>query len=331
MTQRQRVFKGISVRAAEALRRAEGYDVEFKRTPGSLDSDDLVAFANSDNGGTILVGVDEIKSKASQSKGKIVGCAVGDRAKQTVLDKAESCVPPVAADVFVENSASVPFLRVEVPPGDKRPYSTSGGTYKIRGDGRNKALLPGRLLAMFVEAESQEFLARFQAATRQIEKELEGLKDDLVSDLRVVEEATERFHESVDGTLTDVASFAETAQYESESASGTANQIHEKVEGVASDVSEYGRSIEAKLDGLLKHAGIPDPAVDVYERYISMMLMSHLVQGLPKEQARERFAKDYPAATASQFEALYAKVEALVTEDHQPVRDLANKLTKPKQ
>jgi hypothetical protein len=74
-----REFQNISQRAALRLSREEGFDVDLKRSLSGLESDDLVSFANSKNGGTILIGVDEAEDDKGRQKAVVVGCQVGDR------------------------------------------------------------------------------------------------------------------------------------------------------------------------------------------------------------------------------------------------------------
>lgn len=66
-------FKTLSKRARLLLNR-EGYDVEFKQSLGGLANSDLVAFANSQAGGSILTGVRKTKTGEAHQKGEIVGC-----------------------------------------------------------------------------------------------------------------------------------------------------------------------------------------------------------------------------------------------------------------
>lgn len=51
--------KGISAPTASLLREGESERGDFKRAPEGISTDDLVAFANGEAGGTILAGVDE--------------------------------------------------------------------------------------------------------------------------------------------------------------------------------------------------------------------------------------------------------------------------------
>jgi hypothetical protein len=159
-------FQAISDRANGLLSREEGFDVAFRKSILVLESDDLVSFANSKNGGTILIGVGRIKSRNSRQGAAVLGCPVGDKDRLKILIKSSQCVPPVPVFVFAENCAENPFYRIEIPSGPHKPYCTSGGTYKIRGDGRNEMLYPDQLLALFLESGGEELVRWFhQAAT----------------------------------------------------------------------------------------------------------------------------------------------------------------------
>jgi predicted HTH transcriptional regulator len=164
------VYMSVSRKSKALLNRQEGLDVDFKLTIKGVEATDLVAFANSEKGGTILVGVGEIEDGNSMQKGKIIGCSVGDKERLYVLSKSESCVPPVEVNIIIENYARKPFYRIEIPSGKEKPYCTAGGTYKIRGDGRTNTLLPGRLLSLFIEKQSEIFFNRFREATKELSK-----------------------------------------------------------------------------------------------------------------------------------------------------------------
>lgn len=164
----------------------EGHDVEYKCSVNALESSDIVAFANSDSGGAVLLGVAEESDSKGIQEVKIVGCDIGDKEKQAIISKAQSCTPPISVEVFVENYSRKPFLRVEIPSGPEKPYCTAGGTYKIRGDGRAGAILPTKLLSMFIETESTRFFHRFKEATRELEEELKDLKSKLSAEIKNV-------------------------------------------------------------------------------------------------------------------------------------------------
>lgn len=166
------VYMTISTKTKQLLIRQEGIDVDFKSSVKGIRATDFVAFANSENGGTILAGIGEIEDDNSMQRGRIVGCPVGDRERLYILSKAESCVPPVEVHIIIENYARKPFYRIEIPPGNEKPYSTAGGTYKIRGDGRTNTLLPGRLLTLFMDKQSELFFSRFREATSELGKDM---------------------------------------------------------------------------------------------------------------------------------------------------------------
>ncbi|MGD2178060.1 MAG: ATP-binding protein [Anaerolineae bacterium] len=173
----------LSQRAQSLLGRSEGYELEFKETLQALEPEDMVAFANSPEGGVVLIGVREVETENGRQCGEVVGCAVGDAEKLSILNRAESCVPPIAVEVIVENADRKPLFRVEIPSGSNKPYCTAAGTYKIRGNGRTLPLLPSRLLAMFMASENQEFVERFKAATRELERGLADTKARLMEEI----------------------------------------------------------------------------------------------------------------------------------------------------
>jgi len=52
-------YSGLSPRAEELLGSQESRTLDFKESVGGLSAEDIVAFANSEAGGTILLGVRE--------------------------------------------------------------------------------------------------------------------------------------------------------------------------------------------------------------------------------------------------------------------------------
>jgi predicted HTH transcriptional regulator len=177
-------YSGLSERVEELLGSQEGPGLDFKESVGALSADDLVAFANTDAGGVILLGVRELRDSRGMQAAEVVGCEVGDKAKLNILGKAESCVPPVEVWVILENGdGEKPFYRVEIPPGRNRPYCTSGGTYKIRGDARNEALTPDKLLSLFLETENARFVNRFREAASDLEEGLLEIKRKLLGEM----------------------------------------------------------------------------------------------------------------------------------------------------
>ena len=168
MKEQKNTYANISEFSQKLLAGDEGFNVDFKRSAKGLTAEDLVAFANSEQGGTLLLGVDEVKDEKGRQRGKVVGCEVSDGMKLLIMNRAISCVPALQVHVIVENNDDVPFYRVEIPSGKNKPYCTSGGTYKIRENGRNKVLAPDELLSMFIKSESSQFSQRFKKATLDI-------------------------------------------------------------------------------------------------------------------------------------------------------------------
>jgi hypothetical protein len=164
-------FRGsqrISDRAHRLLNRADGLDVEFRKSTVELRGDDLVGFANSRDGGAILIGVHETRDSSGRRRGFLAGSPIGDPERRRILAQAKQCVPPVPVSIFEENRAERPFYRIEVPSGQRKPYCTADGVYKIRNNGRNETLYPAQLLDLLLEANGEEILRRLGQAPRSL-------------------------------------------------------------------------------------------------------------------------------------------------------------------
>ena len=227
-------FKATSARARALLKRDEDLDVEFKESVSGLGSDDIVAFANSERGGTILVGV---RQRRDDAKPILVGCKTGDREKQKILDKASKCSPPIPISIYLENSSATPFYRVEIPAGTSKPYATSGGTYKTRDDGRVRGLLPNELMAVFLSTQAKEFRSRFEDATRRLVHSLAEMDDTVRNALAGLE-----------WTLDLAESHADTAS----------DNTHE--------LATYAKEANERLLALLHHSEITDPVAETRNR-----------------------------------------------------------------
>lgn len=189
----KKVFEGISPRAQQLLKGTEGVMVDFKRNAKSVSADDLVSFANSAKGGTLLLGIDDTEDKSGRQMGQIVGCEISDGMKLLITNKAFSCFPPVPIEIFIENNDDLPFYRIEIPSGQNKPYCTAGGTYKTREDGRNKILHPDELLELFLDSASQEFTERFQRVVKpNDDATMEALKSEVADLRRAVEALTKK-------------------------------------------------------------------------------------------------------------------------------------------
>lgn len=233
---------------------SEGIDVEFKESVGGVDSTDLVAFANSPEGGAILIGVHETKDENGLQRGEPVGIAIGDDSKLKIINKAMSCVPPVHVEVFAENLSDKPFYRLEVPPGPLKPYCSSGGTYKLRVDGRIRPLHPEALLDLFLQREGTKFRERFAEATQQI-----------VADLRSTLGSIEEIKGVVDQKLEGIGSTLEWAEFKVDDTASTIEKVEDNTNRIEVEID----ALRERLTALLIHHEIPDPIKEAARKKLS--------------------------------------------------------------
>jgi hypothetical protein len=201
---------------------------------------------------------------------------VGDHEKRKILDRAQQCVPPINVTVHVENRTDKAFYRVEIPSGPNKPYCTSGGTYKTRGDGRKNTLYPTSLLALFLETEGGEFLRRFQQVTSSLEQSVEATKEQITSDFGDLASSVAQMEfnvgqslERVTGTVDSAEENAMNANCSSEEALHLIEQVHSLIENYQ-DV-QVGL-ISQKLDALLKHFCIEDPQITSKRQFVKALI-----------------------------------------------------------
>ncbi len=254
------------------LSKEEGYDVDFKREMKGIKPEDLVAFANSPVGGTILVGVDEGIDASGQQHGSIYGCPIGDKEKLTLLSKAGECRPPVGVEVFIENEDSdKPFYRIEIPSGPYKPYCTNKGIYQIRGDGRNNPITPEKLLDMYLELQGSAFIDRFKNATKELNdnlqqtkvqvnilnQNLESIKEKIDQNMKGIWADLEDISHRVHGQLSDISSIAENVSNHSDDTSSVTHNTNEKLETLANHIAE----VSVVVNTLLDHFEIEHPSM----------------------------------------------------------------------
>ncbi len=157
------------------LARSEGLQVDFKRDAESVKPDDLVAFANG-GGGTILIGVDEVRGTNGIQRGKVVGCDVSDKERNKIVSRANSCRPAIPVTVTVETNGKQALMRVDIQKGGL--HCTSNGTYKIHRDGQNDIIDPALMAEIIVRLERAKILGYLRAAVR---PEIEEAQDDMQS------------------------------------------------------------------------------------------------------------------------------------------------------
>ena len=302
-------FQELTERTQALLAKQEGLEVDFKIDLKGVDAGDLVAFANSPSGGAILVGVREIELPSGLQRGEIVGCPVDDRTRLTLLNKAQDCTPPIEIELFVENlGAERPILRIEVPShrNPHKPYCTKRGEYRIRGDGRNKALLPQALLTTYLEVEGEEFLGRFRSAAQAIEtsvttmhQELQGLFEEVRSSLHrslgEIETEVATMRQRIDMQLGDVfdtasatADLADTAMGLSDEAAAKVTEVDGKVEELAEDLS----TLHSRVEALLRHFDIEDPLVAKHKRMLRLVATSTLREAIRCRRSNKKWTKE---------------------------------------
>ena len=97
-------YKRITKRSRDLLASGEGKYVDYKESVKGVHADDFVAFANSPEGGALLIGVEEITGANGVQRGRPIGCTVDDKARLQIMGKALSCSPAVQIELFIENT-----------------------------------------------------------------------------------------------------------------------------------------------------------------------------------------------------------------------------------
>jgi len=229
--------KTISKLSKTLLAEGESERADFKRVPDGISADDLVSFANTDAGGSILAGIEEQNSTAGVQIGVVRGCDVTDATILQITNKALSCVPPVAIEVHIENLGKIPFLRVDVPPSQTKPHCTPKGVYCRRDGSRNRALHPGELLRIFLESESRAFAEKFVAAADRITNDLGELEASLNSSIK---------------SMADELGWADSKLGDTESTIGT-------ILAYAHGINDQANDISARLRALFRQDKREDP------------------------------------------------------------------------
>lgn len=294
--------------------------MDFKELTKGLEPVDIVAFANSDRGGAILVGVAEIRKAKVPQQSLIKGCKVGDKEKLAIMNKASSCVPPISVEVYVENSSRKPFYRIEIPRGAFRPYCTASGHYAIRSDGLNSNLLPKQLLAMFMEVESGVFIERFREATKELGNEFGRVKGEIINDMVDLSATVDVMGVEVQNTLGDLSTTAE----DSHSYIGDLEQAIGSLDYKVIDLSKGVYNVDNKLKVILQHLGIEDPWIKTAKQIIGNFVTNLEPQERKKPRLRKKMLKyfeaNFPDATSKQLSNWYKEAVA----EAEDIRSKAN-------
>jgi len=264
----KREYQSLTERTRQMLDAPENANVDFKREASGIKSSDLVAFANSPKGGTLLIGVDEYTSDDGLQRGKIVGCEVDDNARLMMINKATDCYPNVEVQIYIENLEGLPLMRVEVPCGPMRPYCSSRGEYTIRTEGRNRALYPEELLVVFMDKEGDKFLSRFKTAVSQLEDQVGHINQSLSHDMGAVAQHIHDLDSQLQKTLGHVGRLTDSSKKRSRNLLQTLKDSHDSIEKLerhlleerhlakeADHLKQQTRltALESKLDQVLEH------------------------------------------------------------------------------
>lgn len=178
----QKRFKQLSSITKKLLNEGENEYADFKRSVDGISTEDLVSFANTGEG-YILLGVTEETGNNGAQVGIVTGCDVSDAAILQILNKAVSCIPPVAVTIYIENLDKQPMLRVHIPVSENKPHCTQKGIYCRRDGNRNRPLHPNELLKIFLDNEGRAFAERFEQSAEKIAGDLSNLEDALKSSI----------------------------------------------------------------------------------------------------------------------------------------------------
>ncbi|MGO4543092.1 AlbA family DNA-binding domain-containing protein [Paenibacillus sp. 2TAB19] len=214
------------------INKEEGYEVEFKESLAGLKTEDVVAFANSISGGVILIGVKDDVDTIGRQLGTIVGCPISDNGKLSILNKAQSCRPPVNLEITAQDINGQSIYILEIPSGDFKPYCTDGGTYRIRGDGQKRSLYPNELLSLFMESERNKFIDSFKEATRELEQNLNETKTQVLRQTSSLIKELQLFDKKISEALDDIYSTADGAESNSSSVESTVSDIEDTVDEI---------------------------------------------------------------------------------------------------
>lgn len=268
----KQTFKNLSKRTKDLLKSGENELVDYKRDLKGLKSEDLVAFANSESGGVILIGVDEI-TKENVQVGEIFGCATSDKERMIIMSKALACIPPISLSIFIENTNEKPIFRLEIPSAIQKPHCTSGGTYKIRKDGRNSVLTPEDLLDIYLEKEAKKFNKNFKKATKH-----------LVENINNVSSTIDYMESTISSKVENISSSLGWTEME---ASDTKSTV-ETVESYVRQLIAEQKNSNIRIESIIKHHEIKDP---VRLRYMSEVAENLIGQLEKNDQLYEQALK----------------------------------------
>ncbi|MEK3701941.1 ATP-binding protein [Paenibacillus sp. FSL R10-2199] len=210
----------------------ENTTLEFKEIVSGLKAEDIVAFANSSQGGVIVIGVKDKVSNGGRQKGTVVGCEISDSNRLMIMNKTQNCRPPVSLKISSVDIEGKDVYVVEIPSGAYKPYCTENGMYKIRDDGRNRALFPNELLALFMQSERDKFITNFKDATENLEQQLAITRESIINETDKMLDMLKDFENSIQWSLDTIESAADSAESNSSNVEYTVDKMEDTVNDI---------------------------------------------------------------------------------------------------
>lgn len=240
-------YKTLSAKTKRLLASPEGYDVDFKSDADGIKQKDLIAFANSAHGGTILVGVKEYTNSSGVQRGVVL----------------------------------------EIPRSNKVPHCTKKGEYSIRSDRRTRGLFPEELLAILLQKESEQFLGKFRLAIAETEEKIDEMKYQLSADTIEIHDIVSQLKEEVGQELSNIFAHAEEASMNSDEAKATIDDVwsivndEQRFKDIETDLS----CLQKTVDAIVAYMGLPDPDMERKLARIEYMAYLFLSSGKHTQEA----------------------------------------------
>ncbi|RJS60129.1 ATP-binding protein [Bacillus sp. PK3_68] len=297
----------------------ESFDVEYKLSIKGLDAEDLVSFANSRLGGCIYLGVEEAKDKEGKQVGRVVGCKINDGIKLSILDKAQSCIPPVNVNVEVVQFSDKEVYKIYIPTGIFKPYCTKSGTYKVRGDGQNQSLTPNQLLSLFMENEREKFIEKFKEATIELEDILLNLKNDISIQTKKIAQDIKDLESDLKYQMDLVGDTADNVESNSSNIESTVDDIKSTVDEIWEFISNTVHRIpriESKVNNLMGNFGVVDTYEERKTEILSEIIYDLLNTSPKKTYLNERILnsrvialkKSFPTMKKSEIKEVFQEI-----------------------
>jgi len=254
-------YKTLRKSTSKLIEGPEGYEVDFKENISGLKSKTLVAFANSNLGGTILIGVREVQESNGVQRGQIIGCSdVGDGTILKIHNKAKDCRPSITVDVTIENLNKNPIIRIDIKSSSFKPHCTGDGTYSIRKDRHEKGLFPDEILTIFLEKEGEQFLSRFSKSVRGLERLVDEMSTKFKDDMEMVKDDIFDMAQKTEEKLEEISGAADDSRDNSEEASGNIEEVLSAINNMDDYADTYEiQRLGKSLDAIISHLGVDDP------------------------------------------------------------------------